>query len=298
MGTPSAPPHVDLEPLRTDPRDRRPGRRGRGHRNAMLRIDDHVPGPSAVRLEAPLHPVGHAHLPRHRDVYRAREHLVAGSELRNAAIQQHRDAIGQQHRAPQIVGDHRHRRLRLGDGAAQVEAQGLLTRRVQIVEGLVEQPHGGPQREGARQRETTQLAAGEAARIARGEMRDVEVSERLRHARAPCIVAEPGAAQCDVHVVIHPAREGDGALEDQGDQAVGVTLDPAPSPALRARPGCAARCSCRRRWGRARRARCHPPGRANPPPGGRPRRAHDARRRASGPTGPRRSRASHSAARR
>ena len=125
-----------------------------------------------------------------------------------------------------VVGDG-DGRVGAGDGPAQIEGERFLARVIEVVEGLVEQPHGRPQGEGPRQRQPPQLAARQSMGVAGGETRDVEMRQRIGDACAALLAREAPPGQCDVDVVCDAAGEGDGPLEDERHGPQRAPLDPA-----------------------------------------------------------------------
>jgi len=100
-----------------------------------------------------------------------------------------------------------------------------LCRGVQVVEGLVEQQHAGLQREGAREGQAPQLAAGEPGGAPLTERAHAEVLERIRRAPLDLLSRKARGLERHAYVVLDGAGEGDGALEDHGDAHPRAFLD-------------------------------------------------------------------------
>ncbi len=155
-------------------------------------------------------------------VRRAAIEFERRSDLLDAPLVQHHDAVGERHRLYLIVGDVDHRRPRVGVQRGEFEPGLRPQRRIEVRQRLVEQEHLRIAHQRPADGDALALAAGELLRLA---LEQVGNPEAVRdHCDAGLGFGPGGAceAQAELHVLphIHVGIERIG-LEHHGDAARG-----------------------------------------------------------------------------
>ena len=127
--------------------------------------------------------------------------LLGRAALPDLAALHHRDAVGHRERLLLVVRDVEERDADLALDALQLHLHLLAQLQVERAERLVEQEHGGPVDERARQRHALLLPARQLARrrlLAAGQLHQLE---RLAHAGADLVLRDLAPLEPERHVV-------------------------------------------------------------------------------------------------
>jgi hypothetical protein len=158
--------------------------------------------------------------PRHEGRRRRIVDLFRRAHLFEAPATHHRDAIGHGERLFLIVGHEDERDPDLALDALQLALHMTAQRQVERGEGLVQQERARLVDEGARERDTLALAAGELARTAAGEIAEPHDVEHLPHPPPELAAFHAADARAEGNVVEHrEVREERVVLEDRVDGA-------------------------------------------------------------------------------